>query len=79
MKVHHVRESDFKEMILDYPDAQYQLAERIHKAIESPYPMIFDDQGKKIFVGYRDPDPDISRLDRDLGVGKYRITIEKII
>lgn len=77
MKVHHVRESDFKEMILDYPDIQHRLAERIHKAIESPCPTIFDDQGKKIFVGYQDPDPNISSLDRELGVGGYRITIEK--
>lgn len=79
MKVSHTRGSDFKTVELDYPDVQYQLAEKIHRAVESPYPMIFDNQGKKIFVGYQDPDPNISRLDRDLGVGKYRITIEKII
>lgn len=77
MKVSHTSESDFKTVELDYPDAQYQLAERIHKAIESPYPMIFVDHGKKIFIGYQDPN--ISRLDRELGVGGYRITIEKII
>lgn len=79
MKVSHTSESDFKTVELDYPDTKYQLAERIHKAIESPYPMIFVDQGKKIFIGYQDTDPNISRLDRELGVGGYRITIEKII
>jgi len=79
VKVKHVRESDFQEIELEYPDVQYQLAQRVHEAIQSPYPLVFDDSGGKIFVGYQHPDPNISRLDRDLGVGKYKITIEKII
>jgi hypothetical protein len=79
MKVRHTRESDFETIELDYPDAQYQLAEKIHSAIQSPWPLIFDDNGKKIFVGYQHPDPNLSRVDGELGVGKYKITIEKII
>jgi hypothetical protein len=38
MIINHVREEDFKEVALEYPDFQYKLAEAINDFIREKYP-----------------------------------------
>jgi hypothetical protein len=79
MILKHIDESDFEEIELVYPDFQVELANKISQSINSKFPMITHREGKKIFLLGEDPDPSISRLDKEMGSGKYRITIEPLI
>ena len=79
MMLKHIDEKDFSEIEINYPAFQVELANKISQSIDSKFPMVTHREGKKIFLLGEDPDPSISRLDKEMGSGKYRITIEPLI
>lgn len=78
MKLKHIDEKDFTEVELEYPDHQVFLAESIAKLVKSPTPFITSADGKKLSVLAVDTDSYFTPFEKDLGCGKYRITIEPL-
>lgn len=79
MKVIHINESDFSEVEFDYPIHQVHLAESIIKLVNSPAPFIPSADGKKLSILAIDTISYFTPFEKDLGCGKYRITIEPLI
>lgn len=78
MKLNHTRESDFVTVELDYPDFQYNLAKLIADTIETPYPILSSDDGRRLILLAKDTDAGLTRTEYEMGNGKYKIIIEPL-
>jgi len=79
MKLKHVSEIDFSETEHDYPDFQFETAEKIKNFLNIDIPIIPSLDGKKLTLITNDNTLNITRGEREYGIGKYKITIEPII
>jgi hypothetical protein len=78
MKIKHIKESNFEEVEFEYPDFQIELTQAIAKFLKTPFPYIPSDDGKKTYLLVQDERCQATRSEREIGVGKYRITIEPL-
>ena len=76
--VKHVQESTFEWAEHEMDSYQVDLAKKLADLFESKFPPMISDDGKKIFVHTEDKSLMLDRVDRELGFGQYRITIESI-
>ena len=75
MKLKYVDEKDFKEIEVEYPDFQVELARMIRNAVGSPIEVLTESTGKKLTI--LAVDESVDRVQREIFYeGKYRITIE---
>jgi hypothetical protein len=78
MTLTHTSEKDFSETKYWYPDFQVHVADKIAKKF-SAYPFLTQEGGNKLVVIVSDPDTHHSRVEQEIGHGKFKITIEPLI
>lgn len=80
--IKHVDEKTFIEKEVELPDYQLMLAKKLLQAIgqdSQGVPMILASDDRSIVLFSQDPDPSISRIEREVNsAGKYRIRIEPL-
>jgi len=76
----HIDEETFAQTEVYIPSFQYELACKISSMVGFDQKHIIPDkEGKVLMLFAKNPNPNISKVDRDKGVGTYRITIEPVI
>lgn len=78
LKLKHVSEIDFKETEPEYDEFHVELTEHIHQLVSSDVPYLTNLSGTKLMIFVSNP-AITDCVERELGKGRYRITIEPII